>query len=51
MATWFNNHHPSEADAWKIQPEDMGQLVIDLLKMPARTLPSKVEVRPTMPPQ
>lgn len=51
VATWFNNHHPSEADAWKIQPEDMGQLVIDLLKMPARTLPSKVEVRPTMPPQ
>ena len=24
---------------WKIQPEDLGPLVIDLLRMPARTLP------------
>ncbi|MEL6143443.1 MAG: short-chain dehydrogenase, partial [Bacteroidota bacterium] len=37
-------------DAWKIQSEDIGQIVVDLLKMPARTLPSKVEVRPSMPP-
>ncbi len=50
VATYFNNRVPSEADAWKIQPEDIGQMCVDLLKMPARTLPSKVEVRPTMPP-
>lgn len=49
VATYFNNHTPNEADAWKIQPEDIGQIVSDLLKMPARTLPSKIEVRPTMP--
>lgn len=49
VATHFNNHVPSEADAWKIQPEDIGQLCADLLRIPARTLPSKVEVRPTMP--
>ncbi|GGB89590.1 SDR family oxidoreductase [Dyadobacter sediminis] len=49
VATEFNNHQPSEKDAWKIQPEDIGQIVADLIKMPARTLPSKVEVRPTMP--
>ncbi len=49
VSTYFNNRTPSDADAWKIQPEDVGQIVIDLLKMPARTLPSKVEVRPTMP--
>ncbi|MBX2952834.1 MAG: SDR family oxidoreductase [Leadbetterella sp.] len=46
VATYFNNHVPSEADAWKIQPEDIGQMVADLLKMNPRTLPSKVEVRP-----
>jgi len=50
VSTYFNNHQPDEADAWKIQPEDIGQMVIDLLKMHPRTLPSKVEVRPTKPP-
>ncbi len=51
VATHFNNKTPTEADAWKIQPEDIGQIVVDLLKMPARTLPSKVEVRPSIPPK
>lgn len=51
VATYFNNHVPSEADAWKIQPEDLGQMVMDLLSMHPRTLPSKIEVRPSMPPK
>ncbi|MDM1398965.1 SDR family oxidoreductase [Myroides odoratimimus] len=42
----FNNHQPSDADHWKIQPEDMGQLVVDVLAMNPRVLPSKIEVRP-----
>ena len=49
VATYFNNHTPTEADAWKIQPEDIGQIVVDLLEMHPRTLPSKVEVRPSQP--
>lgn len=49
VATHFNDHVPNEADAWKIQPEDIGQLVADLLHMNPRTLPSKIEVRPSMP--
>jgi 3-oxoacyl-[acyl-carrier protein] reductase len=50
VATYFNEHEPdADKDAWKIQPEDLGELVVDLLKMPARTLPSKVEIRPTKP--
>jgi 3-oxoacyl-[acyl-carrier protein] reductase len=49
VATHFNNHTPDAADAWKIQPEDIGDLVLDLLKMNPRTLPSKIEVRPTIP--
>ena len=49
VATHFNNHVPNDADAWKIQPEDIGQLVEDLLKMNPRTLPSKIEVRPSKP--
>jgi len=47
VATHFNNHEPNAADAWKIQPEDLGQMVVDLLKMNPRTLPSKIEVRPS----
>lgn len=50
VATYFNNHEPSEKDAWKIQPEDIGKLTVDLLTMPGRSLPSKVEIRPSMPP-
>ncbi len=49
VATHFNNHTPNEGDAWKIQPEDIGQLVADLLQMNPRTLPSKIEVRPSKP--
>lgn len=49
VATYFNNHVPNDADAWKIQPEDIGELVLDILKMNPRTLPSKIEVRPSMP--
>lgn len=51
VATYFNDHVPTDKDAWKIQPEDIGQIVVDLINMPARTLPSKVEVRPSMPPR
>lgn len=51
VATNFNNHTPDEKDAWKIQIEDLGQMVVDLLKLDPRTLPSKIEVRPSQPPQ
>lgn len=49
VATYFNDHLPNDADAWKIQPEDIGQMVADLLHMHPRTLPSKIEVRPSIP--
>ncbi len=49
VATYFNGHIPSVEDAWKIQPEDIGQIIIDLLHMNPRTLPSKIEVRPSNP--
>ena len=50
VATYFNNHQPNDQDDWKIQIEDMGQIVVDLLHLDPRTLPSKIEVRPTQPP-
>jgi len=49
VATHFNGNVLSEKDNWKIQPEDMGNLVLDILKMNPRVLPSKIEFRATKP--
>lgn len=50
VKSFFAGHTPSEQeDDWKIQPEDIGQLIVDLLQMHPRSLPSKIEIRPTMP--
>ncbi len=34
---------------WKLAPEDVAEVVIDLLEHPARSLPSRVELRPSRP--
>jgi 3-oxoacyl-[acyl-carrier protein] reductase len=34
---------------WKIATADVAEIVLSLLRMPARTLPSRVEVRPSKP--
>jgi NAD(P)-dependent dehydrogenase (short-subunit alcohol dehydrogenase family) len=51
VATDFS--HPGgvdrREDEWKIAAEDVAQIVVDLLAMPARTLASRVEVRPSRP--
>jgi len=36
---------------WKIQPEDIADIVLMLVRMPSRTLVSRVEVRPSRPVQ
>lgn len=50
VSSYFNQNNPDSEDDWKIQPEDIGDMVVYLLKTPHRTLPSKIEVRPSMPP-
>ncbi|EDM44536.1 short chain dehydrogenase [unidentified eubacterium SCB49] len=50
VSSYFNGNEPDASGDWKIQPEDIGELVVDLIKMNPRTLPSKIEVRPSMPP-
>lgn len=47
VTSHFNDHQPNDADGWKIQPEDLGQMVVDLLNLNPNVLPSKIEVRPT----
>lgn len=35
---------------WKLAPEDIAQVVMDLIAHPSRSLPSRVEIRPSRPP-
>lgn len=49
VTSYFNDHIPSEKDSWKIQPEDIGQILVDILHLHPRTLPSKIEIRPSQP--
>jgi 3-oxoacyl-[acyl-carrier protein] reductase len=46
VATDFGS---SGAAAWKIAPQDIAEIVLTLLRMPERTLISRVEVRPSKP--
>jgi len=40
----------AEAD-WKIAPQDIADIVVDLVAFPKRTLPSRIEIRPSRPPK
>ncbi|MGL6038002.1 MAG: SDR family oxidoreductase [Soonwooa sp.] len=43
--TYFNNSEPSEEESWKIQPRDVGDLVLNMMKMDPRVVPAKIELR------
>ena len=47
--TYFGGDAPSADQSWQIQPEDIAQLVVDLLNFDPRALPSKIEIRPSKP--
>ena len=49
--THFGGDTPTDAKAWQLQPDDVAQVVMDLLAMNPRALPSKVEIRPSRPPK
>jgi NAD(P)-dependent dehydrogenase (short-subunit alcohol dehydrogenase family) len=36
---------------WALQPDDVAQVVADLIAHPSRSLPSRVEIRPAQPPR
>ena len=49
--TFFGGDTPSKDNDWQLQPEDIAQVVINLLEMHERALPSKIEIRPSKPPK
>jgi 3-oxoacyl-[acyl-carrier protein] reductase len=47
VATEFSHPREHADDSWKLTPADIAEVVMDLLRHPARSLPSKVEIRPS----
>jgi NAD(P)-dependent dehydrogenase (short-subunit alcohol dehydrogenase family) len=47
--TEFGGKEVKSKSSWKIAPEDIAEIVLGILKMPGRTLISRVEVRPSWP--
>jgi NAD(P)-dependent dehydrogenase (short-subunit alcohol dehydrogenase family) len=49
--TAFGGDAPGEQNSWQLQPSDIARVVIDLLRHDERSLPSRVEIRPSKPPK
>ena len=47
--TDFAGDEPAEDASWKLSASDVAQTVVDLLRHPPRSLPSRVELRPSVP--
>jgi NAD(P)-dependent dehydrogenase (short-subunit alcohol dehydrogenase family) len=50
VRTGFSGHSQDNAD-WKLAPEDVAEVVIELISHPTRSLASRVELRPSRPPK
>ncbi|MGE0813730.1 MAG: SDR family oxidoreductase [Vicinamibacterales bacterium] len=51
VATGFSGRAPDAGADWKLHPEDVAAAVLHLLSHPARSLPSRIEIRPARPPR
>jgi NAD(P)-dependent dehydrogenase (short-subunit alcohol dehydrogenase family) len=49
VATTFSGQDSKGKQDWKIAPEDIAEIVLNILRMPERTLISRIEVRPSRP--
>ncbi len=49
--TEFGGDEPNTEKSWQLQPEDIARVVVDLLHHDERSLPSRVEIRPSRPPK
>jgi len=51
VATEFGGGPASAGESWKLSPADVARVVVDLVSHDARSLPSRVELRPSRPPR
>jgi NAD(P)-dependent dehydrogenase (short-subunit alcohol dehydrogenase family) len=49
VATGFSGREPGTGAEWKLLPEDVAQALVDLLNHPPRSLPSRIDIRPSRP--
>jgi NAD(P)-dependent dehydrogenase (short-subunit alcohol dehydrogenase family) len=49
VATGFSGREPGTGAEWKLLPEDVAEAIVGVLNHPARSLPSRVEIRPSRP--
>jgi 3-oxoacyl-[acyl-carrier protein] reductase len=49
VSTGFGDHGSSGEADWKLTPEDVARVVVDLIAHDPRSLPSRVEIRPSRP--
>lgn len=49
--TAFGGDTPAPEKAWQLQPNDIAEVIVDLLRFEQRALPSKIEIRPSAPPK
>ncbi|HVC18816.1 MAG TPA: SDR family oxidoreductase [Vicinamibacterales bacterium] len=49
VRTGFGGNDDEDGADWKLDPEDVAEVVVDLIRHPARSLPSRVEIRPSRP--
>lgn len=49
VATGFSGREPDHGADWKLLPEDVARAIVDVLAFPARSLPSRIELRPSRP--
>jgi NAD(P)-dependent dehydrogenase (short-subunit alcohol dehydrogenase family) len=49
VATGFSGRESTNGAEWKLHPEDVAQAIVDVLNHPPRSLPSRVEIRPSRP--
>jgi NAD(P)-dependent dehydrogenase (short-subunit alcohol dehydrogenase family) len=49
VATGFSGREPGAGADWKLLPEDVAHAIVDLLNHPPRSLPSRIEIRPSRP--
>jgi 3-oxoacyl-[acyl-carrier protein] reductase len=49
VATRFSGREPESGAEWKLLPEDVAEVILNVLNQPARSLSSRVEIRPSRP--
>lgn len=51
VATEFGHSHGNRDQTWMLSPDDVAEAVADLVRFPDRAIPSRIDLRPSRPPQ